>query len=78
MLALLLQRTLEHKLAGLHSAQAALEILAPNHLNRYVGATGTTTHVVTRTDAAQDKILRRLRLRHLADFHENGERIGPT
>ena len=70
MLALLLQRTLEHKLAGLCSAKAALEILATTHLNRYVSSNGLATHVVTRTDAKQNKILRSLRLQHLADYQE--------
>jgi hypothetical protein len=75
MLALLLQRTLEQKLAGLHSAPAALELLATTHLNRYAGSDGTAAHVVTRTDAAQNKILRSLRLQHLADYQETIERI---
>lgn len=75
MLALLLQRTLEQKLAGLHSAPAALELLATTHLNRYASSAGAIAHVVTRTDAAQDKILRRLRLLHLADYCETVERI---
>jgi transposase len=75
MLALLLQRTLERKLAGLHSASAALELLATTHLNRYAGSDGTAAHVVTRTDAAQNKILRALRLQHLADYHDTVERI---
>lgn len=75
MLALLLQRTLEHKLAGLCSAKAALELLATTHLNRYAGSDGTVAHVVTRTDAAQNKILRALRLSHLADYQETAERI---
>lgn len=72
MLALLLQRTLERKLGGLHSAKAALEILATTHLNQY-GTGGAAVHVVTRTDPAQNKILRRLRLQHLADYHETVE-----
>lgn len=75
MLALLLQRTLDRKLAGLHSPQAALELLATTHLNRYAGNAGAVAHVVTRTDATQNKILRRLRLQHLADYHETVERI---
>lgn len=75
MLALLLQRTLERKLAGLCSAKAALERLATAHLNRYAGSDGTVAHVVTRTDAAQNKILRTLGLQHLADFHETVDRI---
>lgn len=75
MLALLLQRTLERKLAGLCSAPAALERLATAHLNRYAGSDGTVAHVVTRTDAAQNKILRTLGLQHLADYHETVDRI---
>jgi hypothetical protein len=75
MLALLLQRTLERKLAGLCSAKVALELLATTHLNRYSGSDGIVAHVVTRTDPAQNKILRALRLGHLADFHETVERI---
>lgn len=77
MLALLLERTLERKLAGLHSANAALELLATTHLNRYAGARGSLTHVVTRTDQAQDRILRRLRLQHLADYQETAPRLAP-
>lgn len=68
MLALLLQRTLARKLAGLSSAGAALEILATAHLNRYVGSDGTVAHAVTRTDADQTRILRRLGLQRLADY----------
>jgi hypothetical protein len=77
MLALLLERRLEHELAGLHSPQAALELLRTAHLNRYAGSDGTFAHVVTRTDAAQNKILRRLRLQHLADYHETVGRMPP-
>src|SRR5262245_29189555 len=55
MLALLLQRTLEQSLAGQWSANAALEVLATTHLNRYTGSDGSVAHVVTRTDAAQTK-----------------------
>jgi hypothetical protein len=69
MLALLLQRTLARKLAGLCSAESALEILATAHLNRFVGSDGTVAHVVTRTDADQNRILRRLQLQRLADYH---------
>jgi hypothetical protein len=75
MLALLLQRILERKLAGLHSAKGALELLAPTHLNRYASSDGSVAHVVTRTDATQNKILRALRLQHLADYQETVERI---
>lgn len=77
MLALLLQRTLEQKLAGLHSATAALELLATTHLNRYLGSGVAVAHVVTRTDPTQNQILRRLRLQHLADYQETVERIVP-
>jgi len=73
MLALLLQRTLEKKLAGSFSAKAALELLATTHLNRYAGSNGNAVHVVTRTDAKQNKILRSLRLQHLADYEERRE-----
>jgi hypothetical protein len=75
MLALLLERTLAGKLAGLHSAQAALELLATAHLNRYVGAHGDLAHVVTRTDHPQNQILRRLGLTHLADYQETAAPI---
>jgi transposase len=78
MLSLLLQRSLEHRLKGLHSAKAALELLAPTHLNRYESSTGTFTHVVTRTDASQNKILRCLRLQHLADHQPIFERAAPV
>lgn len=75
MLALLLERTLAGKLAGLHSAQAALELLATAHLNRFVGAHGDLAHVVTRTDRPQNQILRRLGLLHLADYQETAAPI---
>jgi transposase len=75
MLALLLQRTLERKLAGLHSPRAALELLATTHLNRYAGSGGDVAHVVTCTDTAQNEILRRLQLQHLADYQETVERV---
>lgn len=70
MLALLLERTLGQKLAHLHSPPAAIELLATAHLNQYVDSSATTAHVVTRTNAVQNKILRSLRLQQLADYHE--------
>ncbi len=73
MLALLLQRTLERRLSGLATAQAALETLATAHLNRYVGTDGTVAHVVTRVNREQNQILRRLGLQRLADFDGRDE-----
>jgi hypothetical protein len=68
MLALLLERTLQRKLGGLYTAPAALELLRTAHLNRYTANGDEALHVVTRTDEAQNKILRHLGLHHLADY----------
>jgi hypothetical protein len=77
MLALLLERTLRRKLAGKHTPEAALELLATCHLNLYTADGSLPAYTVTRTDADQDAILRALRLQHLADDQELAERITP-
>ncbi len=71
MLALLLQRTLQHRLrqsgVGL-SAEAALEILRPCHLNRVRrGSNGPSIYVKTNESAAQGEILEALGLSCLLD-----------
>lgn len=77
MLALLLERTLEQRLGGTHTAQAALEALAPIHLNRFATDGGPALYTVTQADAAQTRILRTLRLQHLIDDQEVATRIRP-
>ncbi len=77
MLALLLERTLDRKLAGNYSAAAALEHLASCHLNRYRPDGAPQLHALTRPDAQQEEILRALRLRHVADHEELLARLTP-
>ena len=77
MLALLLERTLRRKLAGTCTAAAALERLAPCHLNLYAEEGSLPAYTITRTDSEQDAILRALRLQHLADDQELADRIHP-
>ena len=78
MLALLLERTLDQSLGGLHSAAAALELLEPVRLNRYAADKATSSaYLITQTDEEQDAILRRLRLPHLALDEELLPRLTP-
>ena len=76
MLALWLERALAHSLkAG--SARAALEVLEGCRLNRYT--TGPTPlYASTSLTPEQDKILRTLGLRHLADDEETAARLHPA
>ena len=57
--------------------QAALERLAPCHLNLYAEEGSLPAYTITRTDSEQDAILRALRLQHLADDQELADRIHP-
>lgn len=66
-LALLLERTLREKLAGMHSPEAALEILGTCKLNRYRSEWGPSLYSITELDPAQRAILRKLHCLHLAD-----------
>lgn len=77
MLALLLERTLRWELRDSHTSQAALEILADRHLNRYATGDGGSAYTLTQTTTAHDKILRALQLQHLADDREIADRIVP-
>jgi hypothetical protein len=77
MLALLLERTLERKLDGHASAAAALEDLATCQLNLYAAKSSPPAYTITTATPAQQRILRKLRLQHLADDQELGDRITP-
>lgn len=78
MLALLLERMLRRKLAGhAGSAEAAIETLAPCHLNLYAGEHEPAAYTITEPDQDQRAILRVLRLRHLADDDYLAEKITP-
>jgi hypothetical protein len=77
MLALLLERTLQHKLGSEATAAAAIESLATCHLNRYAAEGGSSAYVLTQPDAEQNRLLRALHLQHLADSEEIAERITP-
>jgi hypothetical protein len=63
MLALLLERTLQRKLNGTRSAEAALELLAPCHINRFVG--DHPIYSMTQPTEEQRDILRALRMDRL-------------
>jgi hypothetical protein len=67
MLALLLERTLQEKLAGKYSVEMALEHLERVRLNQYRNAQGPDLYTVTELDKDQAAILKRLRLSHLGD-----------
>jgi hypothetical protein len=81
MLALLLERTLEHKLADspAHrmSAPRVLEELHGVHLNRLVIDRGATVYTATQVNSDQSAILRTLGLGALADDQEITSRIAP-
>ncbi|MBD3156853.1 transposase [Candidatus Peregrinibacteria bacterium] len=75
MLALLLERTLRKKLGSKYSsAQAALEILEPCYLNRYISGKGSL-YVVTEIDKEQRTLLKHLDALHLADDDVIRDRI---
>jgi hypothetical protein len=75
MLALLLERTLQHRLGHETTAAAAVETLATCQLNRYSAAAGESAYVLTQPDAEQSKLLRHLKMQHLADDADIADRI---
>jgi hypothetical protein len=78
MLALLLERTLKRRLVSTsYTAEAALELLAPCHLNQYQTGAQPSVYTITQLDRKQQAILRKLRLQHLGDDDELAERIAP-
>ena len=81
MLALLLERTLERRLARVGrpmTAPACFELLASGHLNRVAtGPDEPPAYVATDPDEEQRDILGRLRLGHLVDDAELADQIVP-
>jgi len=78
MLALLLKRTLQHKLKGKSTAEAALETLEGCRLNKMaVGENGATVYNLTEPTRQQTEILRTLGLQALADHDLVAEAITP-
>jgi len=78
MLALLLERTLQRRLATLpDSAQTALETLATCHLNLFKGQRTQPAYALTHPDDAQRTLLRSLRMLHLADNDHIAEKLTP-
>lgn len=77
MLALLLERLLDRKLAGLCSAASALETLETCHLNRYRGTRGVSAYNITEPTAQQRALLRKLRLGHLTALKPLLARLSP-
>jgi hypothetical protein len=75
MLALLLERTLGHRLRGKCSAEVALERLEPCRLNQFEGA--ARAYGLTRPTAEQKDILRQLGLMKLVDDEAVSERLRP-
>jgi transposase len=71
MLALLLERKLDHRLEGTRwTAASALETLSSCHVNEYSAGKERSAYVVTQTDREQQAILRKLGLERLADDEE--------
>jgi hypothetical protein len=79
MLALALERALEQRLDGKHSAEAILETLATCHLNLYRGTKDPAQplYALTEPDADQAALLRQLRMPVLADDDDVASRITP-
>lgn len=77
MLALLLERTLRRRLKGTHTACAALEILSSCRLNQYQASGKSSVYITTQLTPEQRKVLRKLRLPHLADDEVLAECISP-
>jgi hypothetical protein len=76
MLALLLERTLEHLLQDGHRATSTLELLEPCRLNQYrLGVDAAPVYTVTQPDTAQRRILRALQLEKLVDADEAAANI---
>jgi hypothetical protein len=79
MLALALERALEHRLGSKRSADAVLETLATCHLNLFRGTKeqARTLYALTEPDADQLALLRQLRMPLLADDGAVAARITP-
>ena len=78
MLALLLERTLHHRLKGQYTTGAALEELEGCRLNRLAArADGTAAYALTEKTPEQSAILRLLRLQELGDPDQVADRIMP-
>lgn len=78
MLALLLERTLHHKLKGKYSTEAALGALEGCRLNRLAAnADGAAAYALTELTAEQAAILRMLRQQQLGDQEHVTARIMP-
>lgn len=78
MLALLLERTLHHKLQGKYTIEAALEALEGCRLNRLAaGPDGTAAYALTELTPEHSAILRLLRLQELGDQEQVAARIMP-
>lgn len=78
MLALLLERTLGHKLKSKASSGQALEVLKSCNLNRYTESDDAqSAYLLTHTNTEQDRILRTLGLDRLADDAAIAEQITP-
>ena len=78
MLALLLERTLHHKLQGKYTVEAALEALEGCRLNRLAaGPDGAAAYALTELTPEQSAILRLLRLQELGDQEQVAARIMP-
>lgn len=75
MLALLLERTLNERLANVSAAQA-IQVLSTCCLNRFAG-TRRADYVVTQPDDAQQALLRELKLGQLAEDEYIVERLQP-
>lgn len=77
MLALLLERQLEAKLGALGTAPAALEELAPCHLNLYRGSRNNALYALTKTTQPQRRLLRKLGVRPLGDTAHVSATLSP-
>jgi hypothetical protein len=78
MLALLLERTLEHRLKRSAYASTTLELLEPCRLNQYKLANDEQpVYAVTQPDREQREILRELQLESLVDPDDVSARIHP-
>ena len=76
-LALALERMLRDALNGAMSASQALAILGTCHLNRYGTSADDRAYLTTTATAQQTKLLRKLKMLHLADDDQMAERIHP-
>jgi len=77
MLALLLERTLNHQLNGRCSARAALEQLETCRLNRHAIGDSDAAYTLTQTKSEQQRLLRLLRAQELADQGYMADLITP-